>query len=207
MGVVSQACFMPFGNANDQVEDLIARQILPSCPDTPLVAGLFAADDTVPLKERFARLKSLGVAGIINWPPASMNTGSLMDLLRRYGFSEEAEADMLRAAREEGFVTFGFVASRHAVRTFIASDVDGMVLNVGWTLSDVEPLEKKDRVQYAIQQTNLFMDDIRESRRERMPVCFFYGGGITSAQDTLQLYKHTEIQGMGAGSAIEFPCA
>ncbi len=63
MGVVSQACFMPFGNANDQVEQLIDRQILPICPDTPLVAGVFAADDTVSLKERFARLKKLGGGG------------------------------------------------------------------------------------------------------------------------------------------------
>ena len=204
MGVVSQACFMPFGNANDQVEQLIDRQILPICPDTPLVAGVFAADDTVPLKERFSRLKKLGVAGVINWPPASMNTGAFMDLMRRSGFSEEAEAEMLKQAREEGFVTFGFATSRHAVHTFASSGVDGMVLNVGWTLSDVAPLEKKDRVQYAIQQTNLFMDDIRESSHENMPMCFFYGGGITSGQDTLQLYKHTEIQGMGAGSAIEF---
>jgi len=204
MGVVSQACFMPFGNANDQVEQLIERQILPSCPDTPIVAGVFAADDTVSLRERFARLRRMGVAGIINWPPASMNTGAFMDFLRQNGFSEEAEADMLKVARDEGFVTFGFAASRHAVRTFASSGVDGMVLNVGWTLSDVEPLEKKDRVQYAVQQTNLFMDDIRVCCRNNLPMCFFYGGGITTAQDTLQLYKHTDIQGMGAGSAIEF---
>ena len=63
MGVVSQASFLPFGNANEQVEQLIGREILPSCPDTPLVAGLFAGSETIPLKERFARLKALGVAG------------------------------------------------------------------------------------------------------------------------------------------------
>ena len=203
-GVVSQASFLPFGNANDQVERLIARDILPSCPDTPLVAGLFAGDDTVPLQERFARLKKMGVAGVINWPPASLNTGAFMELLRRYGFSEEAEASMLEEAREQGFVTFAFATSRHAARTLAAARVDGMVLNVGWTLSDVAPLEKKDRVQYAIRQANMFMDEIRESRHGEMPICFFYGGGVTSAQDTLQLYQQTEIQGMGAGSAIEF---
>ena len=203
-GVVSQASFLPFGNANDQVERLIARDILPSCPDTPLVAGLFACDDTVPLKERFARMKKMGVAGIINWPPASLNTGAFMELLRRHGFSEEAEASMLEQAREQGFVTFAFATSSHAARTFAAARVDGMVLNVGWTLSDVAPLEKKDRVQYAIRQTNVFMDEIRESRHGELPICFFYGGGVTSAQDTLQLYQQTEIQGMGAGSAIEF---
>ena len=204
MGVVSQASFLPFGNANEQVEHLIDREILPSCPDTPLVAGLFAGSETSPLKERFARLKALGVAGVINWPPASLNTGAFMELLRRCGFSEEAEAAMLREAREEGFVTFGFAASAHAARTFAAAQVDGMVLNVGWTLSDVAPLEKKDRVQYAIRQTNIFMDAIREVRHGNMPICFFYGGGVTSAQDTLQLYQQTDIQGMGAGSAIEF---
>ena len=111
---------------------------------------------------------------------------------------------MLAAARSQGFVTFGFAASRKAVRTLALAGVDGMVLNVGWTLYSVAPLEKQDRVQYAVRQANLFMDEVRSCRPENPPVCFFYGGGVTSAQDALQLYIQTEIQGIGAGSAVEY---
>ena len=204
MGVVSQASFLPFGNANDQVERLISREILPCCPETPLVAGLFVGDETVPLTERLTRLKSMGVAGVINWPPASLNNGPFMNLLRRHGFSEEREAEMLHEARCQGFVTFAFVTSCPAVRILAEAEVDGMVFNVGWTLTDVATLEKKDRVQYAIRQTNILMDELRKTCHGCMPPCFFYGGGVTSAQDTFQLYQQTELQGIGAGSAIEF---
>ena len=107
-GVNSYASFLPFGNANEQTEELIRSQILPRCPQTPLVAGMLVGDPSCPEQERFRRLKSLGVAGIINWPPVSMNQGFFFDALRRRGFSEEREVAMLCEAKEQGFVTFGF---------------------------------------------------------------------------------------------------
>ena len=110
-GVNSYASFLPFGNANEQTEELIRSQILPRCPQTPLVAGMLVGDPSCPEQERFRRLKSLGVAGIINWPPVSMNQGFFFDALRRRGFSEEREVAMLCEAKEQGFVTFGFSAS------------------------------------------------------------------------------------------------
>ncbi|MFR8580635.1 phosphoenolpyruvate hydrolase family protein [Bilophila wadsworthia] len=43
-GVNSYASFLPFGNANEQTEELIRSQILPRCPQTPLVAGMLVGD-------------------------------------------------------------------------------------------------------------------------------------------------------------------
>lgn len=204
-GITSHASFLPFGNANDQTEELIRSQILPRCPHTPLVAGILVGDTFCPQKERFRRLKDLGVAGIINWPPVSMNKGRFLDALRKRGFSEEQEAAMLCDAKKEGFVTFGFSASIESAKLFAAkAQVDALIINVGWTLYDSELLDKQDRVQYAIRHTNQTLEAIKESTRGNMPTCLFYGGGITTAQDTLQLYQQTDIDGLGVGSALEY---
>lgn len=204
-GVTSHASFLPFGNANEQTETLIRTQILPRCPHTPLVAGLLVNDPGLDLAGRFQRLRHLGVAGIINWPPVSMNTGSFLDALRKRGFSEEEEADMLAKARKAGFVTFGFSATPQSALLFVSkAAVDVLIINVGWTLCDSEPLEKQDRVQYAIRHTNQILETIRERCPGEPPVCLFYGGGISTAQDTLQLYQQTRVDGLGVGSALEY---
>ena len=204
-GVTSHASFLPFGNANDQTEELIRSQILPRCPQTPLVAGMLVGDPSCPVRERFRRLRELGVAGIINWPPVSMNQGHFLNALRKRGFSESCEAAMLREAKKEGFVTFGFSASLNSARLFAAeAEVDVLIINAGWTLYDSEPLEKQDRVQYAIRHANQALEVVREAAPARRPICLFYGGGISTAQDTLQLYQQTDVDGLGVGSALEY---
>lgn len=204
-GITSHASFLPFGNANDQTEELIRSQIVPRCPGTPVVAGMLVGDPSCPEPERFARLKRLGVAGIINWPPVSMNSGHFLEALRKRGFSEEREAAMLREAKRAGFVTFGFSASVDSARLFATeTGVDALIINVGWTLYDSEPLEKQDRVQYAIRRTNQALEAVQEATRGNRPTCLFYGGGINTAQDTLHLYQQTDIDGLGLGSALEY---
>ena len=204
-GVTSHASFLPFGNANNQTEALIRSQILPRCPRTPLVAGMLVGDPSCPERERFGRLKALGVAGIINWPAVSMNQGHFLEALRRRGFSEEREAAMLREAKRAGFVTFGFSASIDSAELFAAeAGVDVLIINVGWTFHGSEPLEKQDRVQYAIRHVNQTLEAVHAATRGKRPTCLFYGGGINTAQDTLQLYQQTSIDGLGVGSALEY---
>ncbi len=204
-GITSHASFLPFGNANNQTEELIRSQILPRCPQTPLVAGMLVGDTSCSQQERFRRLKNLGVAGIVNWPPVSMNQGHFLEALRKRGFSEEREAAMLCEAKKEGFVTFGFSASIESAKLFAAkAGVDALIINVGWTLYDSELLDKQDRVQYAIRHANQTLEAIKEVTRGNRPTCLFYGGGINTAQDTLQLYQQTDIDGLGVGSALEY---
>ena len=201
-GCPSQIAFMPCGNANTQVEKLIRHQILPRCPGVPLVAGLLPNDPQCSLDTRFEILKTLGVAGVINWPPASINSGRFWDALRQRGFSEEEERKALERAKEHGFVTFGFASTVPAAIELSKADVDAMVVNLGWTLYETETLDKEDRTQYAIQHTNALIASIQE-RVSREPVYFFYGGSISSPQDMYKIYQKTKVDGYGAGSALE----
>lgn len=202
-GVPPQAALLPFGNANNQVETLIASQILPRCPDTPVVAGVYASDPTIPIKERFARLKQLGVAGIINWPPVTISEGPLMNELRKRGVSEKGEADMLRAARDYGFITFGFSCTDDNSRSLAHADVDVIVINVGWTLQEITSMDQRDRIQYAILQINQRIEAVREERPDNEPVYLYYGSNISNPHDTKLLYQQTGVAGFGAGSPLE----
>ncbi|MCP4402042.1 MAG: phosphoenolpyruvate hydrolase family protein, partial [bacterium] len=61
-GVSSLGSFLPFGNANDQVEHLLRTQIMPRQKNVPIVTGVMTNDPTLSLDSRLKRLKDLGIA-------------------------------------------------------------------------------------------------------------------------------------------------
>src|SRR3546814_10176008 len=61
MGFGSLAAFMPYGNANEQTEELLKTHILAHSGSTPVVAGVFSADPSMSLRTRLERLQNLGV--------------------------------------------------------------------------------------------------------------------------------------------------
>ncbi len=108
LGTGSLASFLPFGNANDQTEQLLREQVMPRSGGIPVVAGVLAGDPTLSTEERLARLRELGVAGVVNWPAVGFIDGTFRDVLEAEGLGLDAEAEMLHMARAQGFSTFGF---------------------------------------------------------------------------------------------------
>lgn len=68
LGTGSLASFLPYGNANEQTEQLLRQHVLPRAGATPIIAGVFGADPTTDLSAYLKRLQELGVAGVTNWP-------------------------------------------------------------------------------------------------------------------------------------------
>ncbi len=200
-GVSSLGSFMPFANANDQTEELLRTQILPRVHKAPLVSGLMPNDPTVPIDVRFNRLAELGIAGIINWPTAGFIDGRLGEALVEEGFTLQAEIEMLKEAKQRGFVTFAMALSEDDSAAFAALGADVLVLNVGWTHETHDIFEKADRVQHAVVRVNRMLKAINSTGAN--PICLFFGGAVLLPEDSAVLYQRTHIHGYGGGSSFE----
>lgn len=200
-GVTSLASFMPFGNANDQVEELLVKQILPRSQKVPVVAGVMPNDPLLPLGVLFRRLKDLGVTGIANWPAVGLIDGKFREALEEEGFTIEAEVEMLKEAKRNGFVTFGFVLSVQDASIMTTARVDAMIINLGWTHETHNIYEKSDRLQYAVKVVNGIIDVVTSKGED--PLFLFFGGTVTSPEDTSELYQRTRLHGYGGGSSFE----
>ena len=200
-GVSSLGSFMPFGNANDQTEELLRKQIMPRIGAFPVVAGIMVSDPILTLEKRFQRLNELGLAGVTNWPAVGVIQGRFGEALAKEGFSVDAEIEMLQEAKESGFVTLGFAVSTPDAVAMAKSGVDALVLNAGRTHETKDIYEKGDRIQYAVVKVNEMLKAIKATGTQ--PICLFFGGSITSPEDTAELYRRTEIEGFGGGSAFE----
>jgi DNA-binding NtrC family response regulator/predicted TIM-barrel enzyme len=200
-GVSSLCAFLPYGNANDQTEELLISQIMPRSSSVPLVAGVMATDPVVPLAKRFDRLTQLGVEGVTNWPAVGLVDGSFRQMLTESGFTVDAEVEMLHRAKQRGFVTFGFALNSEEAARMAQTGADAMVLNVGWTHESQDIYEKSDRIEYAAVKINSMLKAIWESGAD--PVCLFFGGAVLLPEDSSLLYQRTNVHGFGGGSSFE----
>ena len=202
LGCGSFAAFLPFGNANDQTEELLCEHILPRRGHLPVVAGVLVNDPKSPLEERLQRLKSLGVEGIINWPTAGFIDGSFRSALERDGYGTEAELAMLARAKDLGFATFGFsVCGDGTAAKFAASGVDAMLLGLGLTHEVQDVRQRRDQLQHSSTILNAALGEIRRSGKH--PACLAFGGPITMPEDLEQVFAHCEIDGFAGGSVFE----
>lgn len=201
VGVGSLASFLANGNANDQTEELLRRQILPHCGETPVVAGQMPGDPLFSVDQRLDRLKELGVGAITNWPATGLADGTMRDIMAAEGISHEREREMLVRAKERGFAVFGFALSADEVRSFCEAGVDGLILNVGLTKSVQDSLEKKNQIRTAIATAREMWRALQGIEPE--PLCFLFGGSIIQPLDLEEILRELPIHGYAGGSAFE----
>lgn len=204
IGFGSLAAFMPYGNANDQTEELLRHHILPHRKATPVVAGVFASDPGQETKQRLERLKELGVEGITNWPAIGFIDGTFRTHLENEGIGIDAEISLLKQAREMGFVTFGFALTADDAYLFAKNEVDALILNVGLTFEIQDTIEKRNQVQLSITKGKEMLASVHKSGRK--PVSLIYGGSITESEDFDEFIRQVPIQGYAGGSVFDrFP--
>lgn len=204
IGVGSLAAFMPYGNANEQTELLLKQHILPHRKATPVVAGVFAADPSQDVRKRLEKLKELGIEGITNWPAIGFIDGKLRDAIEEEGWGVNAEAAMLRLAKEMGFVTFGFALSAEEAEVFAKNGVDVLILNVGLTFETEDTIEKRNQLQLSITKAKLMI--AAAQRIGGHPLFLIYGGSLTEPEDFEEFLWQLPIQGYAGGSVFDkFP--
>lgn len=204
MGFGSLAAFMPYGNANQQTEELLRNHIIAHSGSTPVIAGVYAFDTDIPLRRRLERMRKLGVEGITNWPAIGFIDGHFRDHLEAEGIGIAAEADMLKLAKAMGFTTFGFALTSEDACTFSESGSDALILNVGLTFEIEDTIEKKNQLQLSITKAKEMLAAVEKSGRQ--PLCLLYGGSVTKPEDFDEFIRQVPLHGYAGGSVFErFP--
>ncbi len=128
----SLAGLMAYGNANEIVRDM-AREVLPVVQHTPVLAGVNGTDPFM-IPDHFLReLKSLGFAGVQNFPTVGLIDGVFRANLEETGMSYALEVDMIRQARALDLLTTPYVFSEEDARAMAGAGADIIVCHLGLT--------------------------------------------------------------------------
>ena len=130
----SLAGLMPYGNANQIVKEL-APEILTAVRNTPVLAGVCGTDPFL-IREPFLReLRSLGFAGIQNFPTVGLIDGTFRANLEETGMSFRLEIDCIAAAHEMGLLTTPYAFDPEQARLLTKAGADIIVAHMGLTTS------------------------------------------------------------------------
>jgi predicted TIM-barrel enzyme len=133
-GYSSLCGYLPIGDANGIVKEMGEREVLPVTRDTPVIAGVFAADPTREISHFLQELMGLGFSGVINLPSIAWLEGELRAGLEASGLGFRREVDMIRAAGEAGLFTLAYVFTTQEATAMTQAGVDVVVAHMGDTI-------------------------------------------------------------------------
>lgn len=169
--------------------------------DTPIIGGAHAGDPTYRRLPRLIKaFRDKGYDGIINFPSAGIDP-SRSDMRSHIGQGIDHEAEMIRLAREQDYLTLSYSYTPEQARMNAAAGVDIQVAHSGWTQGGFSGREDAPSLEKSCELVQEFVEITKAENPEA--ICLSHGGSIATPEDTEYLYRNTDVQGFVGASSIE----
>ncbi|MEV7569559.1 phosphoenolpyruvate hydrolase family protein [Streptomyces tanashiensis] len=197
----SLAGLLPYGDANAIVQDM-AREVLPVVRDTPVLAGVCGTDPFRRMDLFLDELKTMGFAGVQNFPTVGLYDGTFRVNLEETGMGYGLEVDMVRAAHERDLLTAPYVFDPQQAADMAAAGADVLVPHVGLTTKGsigAGTAMTLDQAAAAVQEMH---DAAERVNPDILVLC--HGGPIAEPEDARHVLQHTTgVVGFFGASSIE----
>ena len=128
----SLAGLMPYGDANAIVLEM-AGEVLPVVTRTPVLAGVNGTDPFRDMDLFLDQLKTLGFAGVQNFPTVGLIDGTFRANLEETGMSYALEIEMIAKAHDKDMLTTPYVFSEAEAAAMAIAGADIIVCHLGLT--------------------------------------------------------------------------
>jgi predicted TIM-barrel enzyme len=128
----SLAGLMPYGDANAIVLEM-AGEVLPVVARTPVLAGVNGTDPFRDMDLFLDQLKTLGFAGVQNFPTVGLIDGTFRANLEETGMSYALEIEMISKAHDKDMLTTPYVFSEAEAAAMAIAGADIIVCHLGLT--------------------------------------------------------------------------
>lgn len=197
----SLAGLLAYGNANEIVVEM-AREVLPVVQHTPVLAGVNGTDPFVSMPRFLAELKTLGFAGVQNFPTVGLIDGTFRLNLEETGMGYALEVEMIRQARAAGLLTTPYVFSAEDAVAMTRAGADIIVCHMGLTTGGSIGAETARNLDDCVQDINAWTAAARAEREDVLVLC--HGGPIAMPEDaTYVLERCPDCHGFYGASSME----
>ena len=197
----SLAGLLAYGNANDIVLEM-AHEVLPVVKRTPVLAGVNGTDPFMILPDFLARLRSLGFAGVQNFPTVGLIDGVFRQNLEETGMGYALEVDMIAAAHASDMLTTPYVFSAADAIAMTKAGADIIVPHMGLTTGGSIGAESARTLDQCVALIDEWAEAARSVRDDVIVLC--HGGPISSPSDAAHVLDRTRhCHGFYGASSME----
>jgi predicted TIM-barrel enzyme len=196
----SLAGMMPYGNANEIVKEM-AREVLTAVTATPVLAGVCATDPFLLRDVFLAELKTLGFAGIQNFPTVGLIDGQFRANLEETGMGYGLEVECIAAARRMDLLTTPYVFNVAEAEMMADAGADVIVAHMGLTTKGTIGASTAKTLDHCVREVNAIAAAIRRRRDDALILC--HGGPIAEPDDAQFVLSRSPIDGFYGASSME----
>lgn len=192
---------LAYGNANEIVKDM-AREIVTAVAYTPVLAGVNCTDPFM-LRDQFLReLKSMGFAGIQNFPTVGLIDGVFRANLEETGMGYELEVECIAEARAMDLLTTPYVFNPDEARQMAEAGADIVVAHMGLTTGGRVGAKTAKSLDDCAREVRVIIDVCKTMRPEVFVLC--HGGPISGPADAqFMLDRCSGLDGFYGASSME----
>ena len=192
---------MPYGNANQIVKEM-AYEVITAVKHTPVLAGVCGTDPFM-IRELFLQeLKSLGFAGIQNFPTVGLIDGTFRANLEETGMGFDKEIDCIASAHELDLMTTPYAFQPDQARRLTEAGADIVVAHMGLTTSGTIGAKTAKTLDQSVDQVAEIVEASKSVRDDVLVLC--HGGPIAMPEDAQYILNRVDgIDGFYGASSIE----
>ncbi|MBI4921002.1 MAG: phosphoenolpyruvate hydrolase family protein [Devosia nanyangense] len=197
----SLAGLLAYGNANDIVVDM-GREVLPVVRHTPVIAGVNGTDPFMLPDHFLDQLKSLGFAGVQNFPTVGLIDGLFRANLEETGMGFGLEVEMIARAAKKDMLTTPYVFSSADAVAMAKAGADIIVCHLGLTTGGSIGAETALTLDDCIARIDEWSAAALAVRDDIIILC--HGGPIAMPADAAHILAHTRTcHGFYGASSME----
>ena len=197
----SLAGLLAYGNANEIVKEM-AAEVLPVVSHTPVIAGVNGTDPFVTMDNFLSELKSMGFAGVQNFPTVGLIDGVFRANLEETGMGYGLEVEMIRAAHALDMLTTPYVFSAEDAEAMAAAGADLIVCHMGLTTSGAIGAQTAKSLADCVALIDEWAAAAMAVRGDAIILC--HGGPIAEPEDAEYILRNCKhVNGFYGASSME----
>jgi predicted TIM-barrel enzyme len=197
----SLAGLLAYGDANQIVVDM-AAEVLPVVRRTPVLAGVNGTDPFRLMDVFLDQLKTIGFAGVQNFPTVGIIDGTFRANLEETGMSYGLEVDMIAAACAKDMLTTPYVFNADEATAMAKAGADLIVCHLGLTTGGAIGAETSLKLEDCPAKVDAWAEAALKVKRDA--IVLVHGGPVATPEDAAFIIKSTRnCHGFYGASSME----
>ena len=198
----SFAGYLAYGDSNAITLEL-GSKLLPVVKNTPVIAGIGAADPYRDIGRLMTEMIDMGFSGIINVPTTGLYGGDMREHIDHTGLGYPAEIDLIRMCSERDIFSCAYVFNPEESRKMAEAGADVVAVHVNYTTGGM--VAAKEDVAPDLDEACRQTDAMCAAARDVNPdvILLSHGGPFNNPESVQYSFDHTSVHGYMGASSIE----